>query len=212
MEIRAVGRNTLVESDAELVRRMHRRDPAALETWFNLHADAVYGFAFYRVGRNADLAAEVTQETFTRALGRLDAFDPDRGAMVSWLCTMSRNCIRDVLRDRGHAPLAALWDSVDRSLLRLYAELDRTPLTVELAESKETQDLVGVTLANLPEAYRAVLVAKYMDDKSLQQIASDRSTTVDAVKGLLKRARKAFKQAFGALAGTAVHIEELGGA
>lgn len=201
-----------MESDAELARRMHRRDPQALETWFNLHADAVYGFAFYRVGRNADLAAEVTQETFTRALQRLDAYDPDRGPMVSWLCTMSRNCIRDVLRQRGHQPLAALWDSVDRSLLRLYAELDRTPMSVEIAESKETQDLVGVTLANLPETYRTVLMAKYMDDKSLQQIADDRSTTVDAVKGLLKRARKAFKQTFGALAGTAVHLEELGGA
>jgi len=191
---------------------MHRRDPAALETWFNLHADAVYGFAFYRVGRNADLAAEVTQETFTRALQRLDAFDPDRGAMVSWLCTMSRNCIRDVLSQRGHKPLAAMWDSVDRSLLRLYAELDRTPMSVEIAESKETQDLVGMTLANLPLTYRTVLTAKYMDDQSLQQIATDRAISVDAVKGLLKRARKAFKQTFGAMAGTAVHIEELGGA
>jgi len=201
-----------MESDADLVARMRRRDPDALETWFNLHADAVYGFAFYRVGRNADLAAEVTQETFTRALQRLDAFDPDRGPMVSWLCTMSRNCIRDVLRQRGHRPLAALWDSVDRSLLRMVAELDRTPLSIEVAEARETQDLVGMTLANLPEHYRVVLQAKYMDDKSLQQIAAERSTTVDAVKGLLKRARKAFKQTFAALAGTSVHLEELGGA
>ena len=207
-----MARDKSTESDADLVARMHRREPDALETWFNLHADAVYGFAFYRVGRNADLAAEVTQETFTRAMGRLDAFDPDRGPMVSWLCTMSRNCIRDVLRQRGHQPLAALWDSVDRSLLRMGAELDRTPMSVEVAESKETQDLVGMTLANLPEHYRVVLQAKYMDDKTLQQIAAERSVSVDAVKGLLKRARKAFKQTFAALAGTAVHLEELGGA
>jgi len=207
-----VARVKHLESDAELIRRMRRQDPDALEAWFNLHADGVYGFAFYRVGRNDDLAAEVTQETFTRALQRLDAFDPDRGPMISWLCTLSRNCIRDVLRQRGHKPLAALWDSVDRSLQRLYAELDRTPLSSEVAEAKETQDLVGMTLANLPEAYRAVLEAKYMDEKSLQQIAEERSATVDAVKGLIKRARKAFKQTFAALAGTAVHVEELGGA
>jgi len=191
---------------------MRRREPDALETWFNLHADGVYGFAFYRVGRNDDLAAEVTQETFTRALQRLEAFDPDRGPMIAWLCTLSRNCIRDVLRSRGHKPLAALWDSVDRSLQRLYAELDRTPISAELVEARETQDLVGMTLANLPEPYRAVLQAKYMDDKSLRQIAAERSATVDTVKGLIKRARKAFKQTFSALAGTAVHVEELGGA
>ena len=201
-----------MESDADLIRRMRRRDPGALETWFNLHADGVYGFAFYRVGQDADLAAEVTQETFTRALQRLDAFDPDRGLMISWLCTLSRNCIRDVLRQRGHKPLAALWDSVDRSLQRLYAELDQTPLSLDVVQAKETRDLVGMTLANLPDAYRAVLQAKYMDEKSLQQIAEERATTIDAVKGLIKRARKAFKQTFSALAGTAVHLEELGGA
>lgn len=193
------------------MRRMKRGDSAALAEWFGRHADAVYGFAFYRVGRSADLAAEVTQETFCKAIQKLADYDAARGPMVAWLCMLSRNCIRDVLRQRGRQPLAAMWDSVDGSLQRVYEELDRSPLAEEVVEAQETADLVGMALTNLPDAYRRVLRAKYIEDRSLQEIAADQATTVDAVKGLLKRARAAFKQTFAALAGTAAHIEELGG-
>jgi len=199
------------ESDASLVRRMRRGDAAALTNWFGLYADAVYGFAFYRVGRDADLAADVTQDTFAKALTKLGDFDPARGPMIAWLCTLSRNCIRDALRARGHGPLATLWDSVDGTLQRVYDELDRSPLGLEVVEAKETQELVGMTLTNLPEAYRSVLQARYMQEKSLRQIAAERATTTDAVKALIRRARKAFKQTFATLAGTACHLEELGG-
>ena len=194
-------------SDAELARQMRRRDDAALAEWVRRYADGVYGFAFYRVGRNADLAAEVTQETFTRALQRLPQFDPDRGSMIAWLCTLSRNCIRDVLRQRGQEPLAALWDSVDRSLQRVLAHLDDTELAPDLVEARETRELVGMTLTNLPEVYGSVLQAKYVEEKSLKQIAEERGSTVDAIKGLLKRARKAFRQTFATLAGTVASLE-----
>ncbi len=190
---------------------MQRGDQDALTQWFGLHADGVYGFVFYRVGRDADVAAEVTQETFARALARLADFDPGRGGMIAWLCTLSRNCIRDALRQHGHAPLAALWDSVDENLGRVFEALDTSPLAPDLVEARETRQLVGMTLTNLPETYRTVLQAKYVDDQSLQQIARGREISVDAVKGLLKRARKAFKETFAALAGTVPYLEELGG-
>lgn len=202
---------TEIESEADLLRRMRRGDEEALTAWFHLHADGVYGFAFYRVGRNPDLAAEVTQETFARALAKLSDFDAGRGPMIAWLCTLSRNCIRDALRQHGKGSLAALWDSVDGALRRIHEELDRSPLGLEVVEAQETQELVQMTLTNLPQAYRAVLQAKYMDEKSLKRIAEERATTTDAIKGLLKRARRAFKQTFATLADTTPHLEELGG-
>ena len=189
------------ESDAQLVRRMRRGDADALTRWFHRNVDGVYGFAYYRVGRDGDLAADVTQETFARALAKLAAFDPERGTMIAWLCTLSRNCIRDVLRQRGRGQLAALWEVVDDSLRRVCDEIDRSPLGLEIVEARETRDLVAMTLTNLPETHRSVLEAKYMHGKSLRQIADERRTTVDAVKGLVKRARKAFKQTFVTLAG-----------
>jgi RNA polymerase sigma-70 factor (ECF subfamily) len=187
------------ETDAALVGRMRQGDREALAEWFARHADGVYGFAYYRVGRDADLAAEVTQETFARAMERLGKFDAARGPMIAWLRTLSRNCIRDALGARGREGQAAMWDSLDGSLQRIYDELDRAPLASDLLEAQETRDLVGSALTQLPEPYRRVLKAKYIDERSLEQIAGDQAVTVDAVKGLLKRARKAFKETFAAL-------------
>ena len=53
--------------------------------------------------------------------------------------------------------------------------------------------------------------SKPTEDPELKRIAEERATTTDAIKGLLKRARRAFKQTFATLADTTPHLEELGG-
>jgi len=205
--VKPVGRPP---TDARFVARMRRGDAEALTAWYDRHVDGVYGFVYYRVGRDADLAADVVQETFTSALSRLGEFDPERGPMISWLCTLSRNFVRDALTRRGHEPLASLWDSLDGALSRVYEDLERKPLAPDLVEARETRELVGMALVNLPETYRAALRCKYVEGKSLEEMAREAGKSLDAVKGLLKRARAAFKQAFAALAGARPYLDDLG--
>ena len=45
------------------------------------YSDPVYGFIFYRVGRDTNPAGDVAQETFITALETIDRFDPRRGEM-----------------------------------------------------------------------------------------------------------------------------------
>jgi RNA polymerase sigma-70 factor (ECF subfamily) len=188
-------------SDPHLARRLADGDPQALTAWFEGHVDAVYAFAFYRVGRDPDLAADVTQSTFTRALERLDDYDPERGTMATWLRWLSRNIIRDTLAaHRKAAQLQTAWDNIDASLHRIFDRLDRELLPDAALELQETRQLVGMTLANLPPHYREVLESKYMHDHSLDDIATTRSTTLDSVKSMLRRARAAFRETFLTLA------------
>ena len=63
------------------VGRLKRRLPEAVERWFLSHANLVYTFVYYRVGRDAALAEEVVQETFLRALQEIERFEPRRGSM-----------------------------------------------------------------------------------------------------------------------------------
>ncbi len=71
-------------------------------------------------------------------------------------------------------------------------------------ERKETRELVGMTLTNLPAQYREVLEAKYLDGRSLEAIAQARDATLDSVKSMLHRARAAFREAFVTLASSGV--------
>ena len=58
--------------------KLRLREKEEVVRWFDTFSDPVYGFIFYRVGRDADLAGDVAQETFVTALQTIDRFDPDR--------------------------------------------------------------------------------------------------------------------------------------
>jgi RNA polymerase sigma-70 factor (ECF subfamily) len=192
-------------SEPHFLRRIRRGDPQALAAWFEAHADALHAFIYYRVARDPDLAADATQSTFALALERLGDYDPERGEMITWLRTLSRNVVRDLLRvHRRAAQLQTAWDNVDASLHRIYERIDREPLPDAALELQETRELVGMTLANLPPRYREVLEAKYLDGHPLEAIAAARAVTVDSVKAMLRRARAAFRETFLTLANSGV--------
>ena len=111
---------TNVQSEPEIdYLRLRLRNKEEVVRWFDAYSDPVYGFIFYRVGRDADLAGDVAQETFVTALETIDRFDPRRGEMFPWLTHIARNCIRKVLRRRGRDGfLPDFWKTVDYKLSR----------------------------------------------------------------------------------------------
>ena len=178
------------ESD---VRFLRQREPAAVERWFIEHADALYTFVFYRVGRNEELACDVVQETFVTALGKIERYDPDRGTMRAWLTYTARNCIRKALRHGRHC---AFWEEIDEKLLAAYERIATSPLPEEAVSCRETAELVRTTLSSIPGNYRDVLARHYWRDEPIKEIARALGTTEGAIKSLLHRARLAFKTAF----------------
>jgi RNA polymerase sigma-70 factor, ECF subfamily len=187
-------------SDQRLLDRAGQGDERALARLYQAQVDGLYAFVFYRVGRDPALAEDVVQETFTQALAKAGDYDPERGSMQSWLCTMSRNVIRDHLRQhRRSTELAAAWDRIDESLAQIFSALDQVPLTDEVIARDETRDLVNMAIANLPEKYREVLHAKYVDGSSLSEMAKKMELSEDAIKSQLARARRAFRETFDAL-------------
>ena len=105
-------------------------DGAAHDTvgrWFDLHVDAIYGYAARRLGEHT--ALDVVSETFRVAYERFADFDPERGEPRAWLYGIATNLIRrhwrtEARRMRAHAAAAALVagersatsDDVDGSL------------------------------------------------------------------------------------------------
>ena len=184
-----------------ILQRIAAGDPDALADWFLRHKDGLYSFVYYRVGNDPDLAADATQATFVKALERLADFDPRRGEMKTWLRFLSRNIVREMLgRNHRGVQLQAAWDQLDETLRQAYAKIDSQLLPEAVLEREETRELVETTLANLPANYREVLEAKYIENETLDTIATLRETTVDGVKSMLQRARAAFRECFLALA------------
>jgi RNA polymerase sigma-70 factor, ECF subfamily len=192
----------------KLLARAAAGDSRALERLYEAHVDSLYAFVFYRVGRDPALAEDVVQETFASALDRMDTFAPARGSLQSWLCSLSRNIIRDQLRaHRRSDELAAMWERIDHSLAQIFESLDRAPLSDEVIARAETCDMVNMTIANLPERYREILQRKYIQGQSLDALASDLRMSSEAAKSLLARARRAFREAFSTLSQQTAEVD-----
>ncbi len=175
-------------------------DRDAIGRFYDAHVDGLYAFVFYRVGRDGSLAEDVVQETFTIALSRKAEYDPERGSVGSWLTVLSRNVIRDHMREHKRSDeLQTAWERIDATLAQTFAAMAERPLPGEVLERAETRDLVHMAVANLPEQYRTVLTRKYVDGESLETLSSELGISVDATKSLLARARRAFRDTFAAL-------------
>lgn len=110
----------------------------------------VYGVALAVLG-DAHLAEDVAQQTFERAWRLGTMFDPSRGGLGTWMCSIARNLAIDVARARRHVP-------VDPAQLLLQVNGSADPEALALAGEDAAQ--LRAALASLPpEQSRALILA-----------------------------------------------------
>jgi RNA polymerase sigma-70 factor, ECF subfamily len=185
--------------DASWRRRALAGNADAVTAFAEAVLQPLYGFCFYRVGRNRHLCEEVVQETLVRALRDLERYDPARAGnnIFPWLTGLARNEIHRVLgRERASVSLESLWCRMDQELHALFDRLESEPLAEDVLVRQETRELVNATMSQLPPHYREALEAKYVNGKSVRDLANSWRTSEKAVESQLTRARKAFRATF----------------
>jgi RNA polymerase sigma-70 factor (ECF subfamily) len=146
------------------------------------HLDAAYNLARW-LTRNEHDAEDLVQSAYLRAFRFADGF---RGGDVrAWLLTIVRHTYYTALRD-GQAQRGDV--SYDEELHG--EEQDHAADPAAIAVSRDTSRTVNAALAQLPQAFREVLVLKEMDDLSYKQIAQVTETPIGTVMSRLARARK----------------------
>src|SRR4051794_4388416 len=106
------------------------RDPEAFAVFYDRYSEPVFAFLLTRT-RRADLAADLTAETFASVLSAADRFREDTATAAPWLFQIARNKLLDSLRRRR------VEDSARRALAMSPIELDDQAL----AELEERIDL-----------------------------------------------------------------------
>src|SRR5437899_2863298 len=75
-----------------------RSDPQAFAAFYRLFERRVLGL-FIRATRRPELAADLTAETFARALESVESYDPTRGRADQWLFGIARNVLGSSYRE-----------------------------------------------------------------------------------------------------------------
>lgn len=173
------------EADRQSIERFLAGEVGAFEELYRRYQPYVYNIA-YGIVQNAEDARDVTQDVFLHVYDALPHF---RGgsAFSTWLYRVTVNTAISYLRKQKRQ-LQVPLDALKEFRAEETAEPEQQTARVE------QQQAVQQVLAQLPEQQRAVLVLRYFQDLSLEEIAQTLNCSVAAVKVRLHRARNAFRR------------------
>jgi RNA polymerase sigma-70 factor (ECF subfamily) len=192
-------RATRWAQDAALCRRVQAGEAGAAEALFQGHVEALYQFVHYRLDGDRGRVEDVVQDTFLTAIEGLARFD-GRSSLATWLCGIAKNKIRSLRRQRRPRPLSEVLEESEEDIDGILARVASEPLPEWVLEKRETRELVGATLSSLTPAYRQALLDKYVEGKSVAEMAARDGRGVKATESHLLRARLAFARVFELLA------------
>jgi RNA polymerase sigma-70 factor, ECF subfamily len=190
--------------DVEMLRQAQAGDRGAYGQLVVLYQDRLYN-AIVRLVGDRDEALELTQETFTRGLIKIDTFRGD-ASPYTWLFRIAVNLAISQLRKVGRNRVFSLdrpsrngWgragtDDDDQAAGMLdQVTQDRTEAPPQRVERRERDGVVLAALGRLDAEYRAVLVMRDIEGFDYQQMADVLGLPLGTLKSRLFRARLALR-------------------
>ena len=184
-------------SDEQLLENYRKGEGEAFECLIRRYERELYNFLLRFLGKSA-WAEDVFQETFLQVHLSVGAFDTGR-RFRPWLYTIAANKARDLLRKQARRPTvqltaaadsdnddASLWDS----LLRDEDTPDR------IMDRHQQRDKVREIVAEMPEAYREILILAYFKQLAYKEMAEVLGIPLGTVKSRLHSAVASFAQRY----------------
>ena len=184
----------------QLAHGLRSGSASAWQTLYDAYAEAVWRCVARRVGPHAADVADIVQETFLAAARAARSYDPVRGSPWVWLSGIAWRQAALHFRRKQTRPAGNVNEGVAG---KLFDWLDgNADDPAEVLAAAETAAAVRQTLHELPLEYEALLVGKYLDGLSLEELAVAEESSAEGVSSKLARARRAFREAFNKLAGS----------
>jgi RNA polymerase sigma-70 factor (ECF subfamily) len=192
----ARGSCALTNDDRMIAERLLDGDEQAFRDVFESFFPRLYRYALARVGGNREDARDIVQQTFCKAFEHLESYRGE-ASLYGWMCKICRNTLIDHVRKQSvHHDRILLVDADDA--IQAILEAIRAPES-EQPEQELTRtsllQLIRTTLDYLPAHYGNILEWKYIEERSVNEIAAELAIAPKAAESLLTRARNAFKEA-----------------
>ena len=151
------------------------------------HQDAVYGAALRILG-DRDAAHDAAHQAFIKAYRSIASYDQTR-PIRPWLLRIAVNEAISIGRSRTRerarqAPDADAAEIADRGATPERQTVDR-----------ESREAIRSAVARLPELYRVVVVLRYFNELSVEEVATATGRSPSTVGVQLLRARQLLRKA-----------------
>ena len=158
-------------TDERLLIEAAQRDPSRFADLYESNFERVYAYIVSRV-RDRDAAQDLTAEVFQHALANLGSFEWRGVPFVAWLMRIASNAIADRWQRSSKEP-----------------SLPEEPLAEQGAEDGiERRAMLSELVEALPPDQRHVVIRRFVDQRSIREIAQELGRSEGAIKQLQFRA------------------------
>ncbi len=164
------------EADERLLVEAAQKDPARFAELYENHFERVYAYVVRRV-RDRGETEDLTSEVFHHALANLHKYEWRGIPFAAWLYRIAGNLISDRWQRMGREPLVDDPEEIEAAQGKggEFEEVERRATLFRLVET-------------LPAEQRRVVVLRFVEQKSIKDVAREICKTEGAVKQLQFRA------------------------
>ncbi len=156
---------------------MAQTEKHSFEYYYNESYQKAYG---YIVKKIPELDAEdLLMEAFIACYNKFDSFDPEMASFQTWLYVVINNKLKNYYRDRKE------YDNIDECMDFVGSYEEDMDAAVRL---KEMRDVIAKGMNALTELQKTIVVMKYFDCLSANEIGFQLSLTPGNVRVQLSRA------------------------
>jgi RNA polymerase sigma-70 factor (ECF subfamily) len=175
--------------NASIARGLKRQDSVLLDHLIEQYQHRLLRYLLFLTGRR-EVAEDLFQETWMRVLIRGAQYN-GKARFDTWLFTIARNLVIDLSRKRTMASLDEMSDTNEDD--RPFEVAMTGPSPLEQFTSREDSAEVGEVLLTLDAPYREVLVLRFYEEMSLEEIAGMTRAPLSTVKSRLYRGLASLK-------------------
>ncbi|MCC6905339.1 MAG: sigma-70 family RNA polymerase sigma factor [Anaerolineae bacterium] len=171
-------RPTEHSEEATLVRLAAAGDSEAFVVLYRSHMAAIYRYIYLRVRQVAE-AEELTEETFLRAWQALPGYEIREVGFAAWLYRIAHNLVID----HGRKDRLPVVDSADTE----WPD-EASPSVEQYLQAGETRDALHRAIGQLNSNEQQVIVLRFIEGLSHQQVAVIMGKSPEACRVLQHRA------------------------
>lgn len=177
------------------IKQVLKGDRNAYADVVDIYKDKVYQLCYRMLG-NKHEAEDMAQEAFIRAYVNIDSFNLNL-KFSTWLYRIATNlCIDRIRKKKPDYFLDAEVSGTDG--LTMYSTIPaNSKLPEDEVESMELQEMIQREISQLPEKYRSVIVLKYIEELSLNEISEILDLPLGTVKTRIHRGREVLRRQLG---------------
>lgn len=177
-------------TEQEVIERAQQNDAEAFGQLYDTYYQPIFGFMYNRSG-NAEVAKDLTSETFFQALKNLHKYKPRKGAKFkSWLFAIAVAQVGNYFRSRKkflevtteEAPEIASGDDFRPDIAYKMGE--------DADELKEKIAMLGEVMKQLNEKQQTILSLRYFSKMTVPEISSTLGMKEGTIKSHIHRSLK----------------------